>query len=66
MSLSTKQVQSLSLNLLTDVGFTEKLVTFLFALEVQYVIENSRESDLPEVQQAYDIPEERAQVRIDN
>ena len=49
--------------MLTDVGFSEKLVTFLFALEVQYLIENSRESELPEVQQAYDIPEERAQVR---
>jgi len=56
-----EQVQSVGLNLKTDVGFSEKLVTYLFALEVQYLVENGRETELQEVQEAYDLPEDRAQ-----
>ena len=52
----------MGLNLRTDVGFSEKLVTYLFALEVQYLVENGRETELQEVQEAYDLPEDRAQV----
>ena len=53
----------MGLNMRTDAGFSEKLVTYLFALEVQFLVENGRETEIPDAQQAYDIPEDRAQVR---
>lgn len=43
-----------------DTGFNDKLVTYLYALEVQYMIENELESELQEAQEVYDIPEDRA------
>jgi hypothetical protein len=55
-------VQSLGLDLQKDAGFNEKLVTYLYAMEVQYMIDNNLESELQEVQEAYDIPEEQAEV----
>lgn len=54
------QVQSLGFNMQKETGFNERLVTYLYALEVQYLVENGMESDLKEVQEAYDIPEEKA------
>ena len=43
-----------------DTGFNDKLVTYFYALEVQYMIENELESELQEAQEVYDIPSERA------
>lgn len=55
-----EQVQSLGLDMQKDTGFNEKLITYLYALEVQYLIENELVNELNDVQQAYEIPEERA------
>ena len=54
------QVQSLGYDMQKDAGFNDKLITYLYALEVQSLVEGGLESDLREVQEAYDIPEERA------
>ena len=53
-------MQSLGLNLQKDVGFNDKLVTYMYALEVQYLIENGLEDQLRDIQEAYDIPDEQA------
>jgi hypothetical protein len=53
---------SLGLSLRTDAGFNERLLTYLFTLEVQNLIESGRENELKDLQEAYDIPEERAIV----
>jgi len=54
------QVQSLGLDMQKDTGFNERLVTYLYALEVQALVEQGAEGQLQDVQEAYDIPEERA------
>ena len=59
------QVQSLGLELQKDTGFNERFVAYLFSLEVQYAIENDMVDELQEIQQAYDIPEERAEAIIE-
>lgn len=64
---ATKSIQviSMGLEIKKDAGFNDKLVTFLYALEVQYMVENGLEEELQEAQEAYDIPEERAAEIID-
>ena len=59
------QVQSLGLDLQKDTGFNERFVAYLFSLEVQYVIDGGMIDELQEIQQAYDIPEERAEDIIE-
>ena len=54
------QVTGLGLDLRKDTGFNDKLVTYLYALEVQYMIDNDLEGALSESQEAYDIPTDRA------
>jgi hypothetical protein len=54
------QVQSLGLDMQKDTGFNERLVAYLYSLEVQYLIDNDMAEELQEIQQAYEIPEERA------
>jgi len=60
-----EQVQSLSLDMKKDTGFNDRLVTYLYALEVQYMVDNGMEDELSEVTDAYDIPEERAEDIIE-
>ena len=55
-----QQIQSLGLDIQKDAGFNERLVTYMYALEVQSMIENGEEENLKDVQEAYDIPEDRA------
>ena len=43
-----------------DTGFNAELVTYLYAIEVQYLIENGAESNLPDIQEVYDIPDDKA------
>ena len=62
---SIHQVQSLGLDIQKDTGFNERLITYLYALEVQYMIENGQEAELNDIQQSYDIPEQRAQEIIE-
>lgn len=55
----------MGLDIQKDTGFNERLVTYLYALEVQDLVENGLESDLQEVQEAYDIPEDRAEEIVE-
>ena len=48
-----------------DTGFNEKLVTYLYALEVQQLVESGQEGSLADVQEAYDIPQERAEQIVE-
>ena len=48
-----------------DTGFNEKLVTYLYALEVQQLVESGDEGSLGDVQEAYDIPQERAEQVVE-
>lgn len=43
-----------------DVGFSDKLITYMYALEVQDLVDQGREEELQDVMEAYDIPEDRA------
>ena len=57
-------MQSLGLELQEESGFSSALVSTLFGLEVQYLIEHSLEGDATEfagIKQVYGIPEARAQ-----
>eukprot|EP01041_Mallomonas_annulata_P007394 gene7394-15092_t len=59
-----RQVQSLGLSMKNDAGFNEKLLAYLFSVEVQYLIENGMESEIQELQESYEIPIERAEPVI--
>ena len=48
-----------------DTGFNEKLVTYLYALEVQQLVESGEEGSLADVQEAYDIPQEKAEQIVE-
>lgn len=48
-----------------DTGFNDKLITYLYALEVQSIIENDTVEELKDVQDAYDIPEDRAELIVE-
>jgi hypothetical protein len=48
-----------------DTGFNDKLITYLYALEVQSMIENDEVDELKDLQDAYDIPEEKAEMIVD-
>ena len=54
------QVQSLGLDMKKDTGFNDKVISYLYTLEVQACIEAGEESELQELQEAYDIPQEIA------
>lgn len=43
-----------------DIGFNDRLVTYLYALEAQDLIEMGQEDELQDVQEAYGIPDEEA------
>jgi hypothetical protein len=43
-----------------DTELAERVLSFFYALEVQYLIENRMMDELQDVQEAYDIPEEKA------
>ena len=60
-----KQVQSLGLEIKKDISFNERLITLLYALEVQYLVENNSEDEFSEIQEAYDIPDNRAAEIVD-
>jgi hypothetical protein len=59
------QVQSLGLEMQKDTGFSEKLVTYLYALEVQLLVESGLEGELNDVQEAYDIPDDKAAIIVE-
>lgn len=48
-----------------DLEFNARLISYLFALEVQDMIQNGRENELQDLQEAYSIPQERAAVIIE-
>lgn len=43
-----------------DLGFNDQLLTYLYALEVQRLVDTGAEEELGELQSAYDIPVEHA------
>jgi hypothetical protein len=53
------------LDIQKDVGLNERFVTYLYALEVQQLVNSGQEEELQEVQEGYSIPEERAQLIIE-
>lgn len=57
------QVASLGYDMKT-IGFNDKLITYLYALEVQYLIENNLVYELKDTQESYGIPEDRAEEVI--
>lgn len=57
------QVASLGYDM-KSIGFNDKLITYLYALEVQYLIENNLENELKDTQESYGIPEDRAEEVI--
>jgi hypothetical protein len=54
------QVESVGLSWRADLGFGDELITYLYALEVQGLVESGNEDELVDLQTAYDIPLERA------
>ncbi|RYH28794.1 hypothetical protein EON65_10845 [archaeon] len=52
-------MQSLGFGL-REVGLSGKALALLFALEVQYLVDNDMADELPELEESYDIPEQRA------
>lgn len=48
------------MSLVEDVGFTHITAGLMFALEVQQLVETSREAEIEAVRQAYDIPTQSA------
>jgi len=59
------QVQSLGLDMQKDTGFNPKLVTYLYALEVQQFVKDGEEASLGDVQEAYDIPQNQAEEIVE-
>lgn len=59
------QVQSLGLDMQKDTGFNPKLVTYLYALEVQQFVKDGEEANLADVQEAYDIPQNQAEEIVE-
>jgi hypothetical protein len=58
-------MESLALDWRADVGFSDPLISYLFALEVQDLVENASEDELRDLQSAYDIPDERAAAIVE-
>jgi len=56
---------SLGLDVQKDTGFNEKVVTLMYALEVQFAIENDLTDELAEIQEGYGIPSERAAAIVE-
>lgn len=52
-------MQSLGLGF-REIGLNSKVTALLFALEVQYLVSYDMLDDLPELEESYEIPEERA------
>jgi hypothetical protein len=50
----------------TDSGLTPNLLAYLYALEVQYLIENHQVDGLMDIQQVYDIPGEAASSIVES
>ena len=48
-----------------DTGFNDKLLTYLYALEVQAMIENDELDELKDIQEAYDIPDDKAEMIVE-
>ena len=48
-----------------DTGFNDKLLSYLYALEVQFMVDADLESELAEAQEAYDIPAESAAAVVE-
>jgi hypothetical protein len=59
------QIASLGLNLQKDAGFNPKMISYLYTLEVQASIEEGLETDLQEIQEAYEIPQDRAEAIVE-
>lgn len=59
------QMQSLGLDMRKDTGFNDKLISYLYALEVQFIVDNDLETELAEAQETYDIPPDRAEAVIE-
>lgn len=49
----------------TDTGFNGKLVAYLYALEVQYMVDNDLERKFAEAQETYGIPPETVQQVVE-
>jgi hypothetical protein len=49
-----------------DLGFNERLVTYLYSLEVQDVIQKGREDELQDIQEFYNIPQDKAASIIES
>ena len=59
------QIASLGLDIQKDAGFNPKLVSYMYTLEVQDMIENGQEAELQEIQEAYDIPRQQAEAIVE-
>lgn len=51
---------SLGLDMRKDAGFNDHMLTYMFALEVQELVSQGLEDQFSDLQQAYDLPEQRA------
>lgn len=51
---------SLGLDMKKDAGFNDHMLTYMFALEVQSLVQQGQEDQFRDLQQAYDLPEQRA------
>ena len=59
------QVTSLGLDIQQDTGCTPQVVTFMYALEIQDMIERGDADGLADAQEGYGIPEERASEMVE-
>lgn len=59
------QIESAGLCMIDDMGFNDRLRAYLFTLEVQELVENEQSMDLLDLQEAYNIPIERAEDIIE-
>lgn len=59
------QVTSLGLDIQADTGCTPQVVTYMYALEIQDMIERGDAEGLADAQEGYGIPEERASEMVE-
>jgi hypothetical protein len=60
------QVQSLGFSFREDTGFGDQFIGYMYALEVQDLVESDRVDELRDLQEAYEMPEEAAASIVDN
>lgn len=59
------QVASLGLDMQSDTGCTPQVVTYMYALEIQDMIERGDSDGLADAQEGYGIPEDRASEMVE-